>query len=93
LNRAGRERAGEEADTEQGVKILLKWPFLSIPSMRSVLSLPTPPVRLKVAIERRNWPAALGEKPTLKNGNLHRLFLEQRHAVGLLEHRLQFTDG
>ena len=42
----------------------------------------TPPVRLKVAMERRSWSAA-GREAGADDGDLDRLFLEQRHAVGL----------
>ena len=54
---------------------------------------PTPPVRLKVAIERAELVGLAGREARADDGDLHRLLLEQRHAFGALEHGLELGDG
>ena len=51
------------------------------------------PTRRNVAIARRNLIGLARREAGGDDGDLHRLFLKQRHAQRLAEHRLQFLRG
>ena len=51
-----------------------------MPLMNFSLNTPTPPVRLKVAIERRKLIGLARREAGADDRDLHRLFLKQRHA-------------
>ena len=52
------------------------------------------PVRFNVAMARRNLSASPWREAAGDNGDLHRLFLEQRYAERLVENGFQlFFDG
>ena len=53
----------------------------------------TPPVDLKVAIERRSASASAGGEAGADDRDLHRLLLEERHAQGLVQHLLELGLG
>ena len=51
------------------------------------------PLRFQVAMARRSLSASPGGKAGADDGDLHRLLLEQRHAVGAFEHGLELVGG